>query len=301
MASASAKLRSHDFSAEVWEGYRQRNKQVWFYPRFPNIEAYTGEQELKGKTLLLWHEQGIGEEILFLPFAIRLARQGVNIVYECDQRLVPLFSRSVPEITFVPYEVPWNEAVWAADYQCPLGDPATFQLRTWSDYPFTGGYLKPDQDQVEHFREKYSKYSNKLVGITWASSAQFWDRNKTVPVTNFEPLYSEVPCISLQYGNHYCPFKQDDEVNLSADIDRLAALISVCTDVVCISNATAHLAGALGVDNNVMVPQGKGRHWYWFPECKPHPFYANTEVFIQSIPMFWDNITNRIINKVLDK
>lgn len=299
MCEGSARLRSHDFSDEAWSKYRMRTYQVWPYDRFPGITRWNG-QDLKDKTILLWYEQGVGEQLLFAQFASRMAKEAGRVVFECDKRIVSLLQRSMPDVEVVPYTVPWDDKVYEADYQCPAGDVLTYKISSWKDFTFSNGFLKPDPLKVEYFKNKYRDY-DKLVGINWASSAQFWADTKSCPVKKFKKLYTKVPCISLQYGQHYCPFKVDDEVNVFNDFESTAALSTVCTDIINVSNATAHLIGGLGLKNYVLLTQTSGRHWYWFPECRPHPFYVNTEVVIQNIPYFWDNKVSYITNKILDK
>ena len=43
--------------------------------------------------------------------------------------------------------------------------------------------------------------------------------------------------------------------------------------MVTVSNATAHLAGALGKETYLLVPSGRGRMWCWFRDRDDSPFY----------------------------
>jgi ADP-heptose:LPS heptosyltransferase len=62
-----------------------------------------------------------------------------------------------------------------------------------------------------------------------------------------------------------------EEIDNFSDIDGLAALISICNDVVSIDNSTVHLSGALGVNTKVLLPLSPDERWglddsdsYWY-------------------------------------
>jgi len=299
MSEASAELRGHQFGDETWSKYRMRTEQTWSFDRFPDTPKWEN-QDLSDKIILLWYEQGVGEQLLFAQYAQRLASEAKRVIYECDSRIVSLLQRSMPEVDVIPYTVPWDERVYDVDYQCPAGDVLTYRIHSWKDFPFSKGFLKPDPDLVDHFQNKYVKYPD-LVGLNWSSSAQFWSSSKSIPLHLFNRLGKDRPILNLQYGKHASPYIADDEVNIFQDFEHVAALVLACDEIVNISNATAHVVGGVGKHNYVLLPNGVGRHWYWFPECRPHPFYFNTEILIQTVPLFWDNIVSQVTNKILDK
>ncbi len=59
--------------------------------------------------------------------------------------------------------------------------------------------------------------------------------------------------------------------------------------VVTVSNTTAHLAGALGVDGIVLLPATRGLHWYWFTERADSPWYPSLALVRQSTPARWED------------
>jgi ADP-heptose:LPS heptosyltransferase len=80
--------------------------------------------------------------------------------------------------------------------------------------------------------------------------------------------------VNLQYGNteeesgfsqiHGHPILQDERLDLFADLDGLTSLIDVCDLIVTTSNVTAHLAGALGKETQLLLPNAEiDQHWYW--------------------------------------
>jgi ADP-heptose:LPS heptosyltransferase len=71
------------------------------------------------------------------------------------------------------------------------------------------------------------------------------------------------------------------------DIDGLTALIDACDTVVTASNVTAHLAGAIGKRTAVLVPNSKGRLWYWHEGEERSLWYPSLRLFCQDDPVDW--------------
>jgi tetratricopeptide (TPR) repeat protein len=95
---ALAQIQSGDLAAG-WRNYESRwqsadhDTPMRPYPQ----PLWTGETLSNGR-LLLWGEQGIGDEIMFAGLIPDALSTGNRITLECDPRLQPLFVRSFPQI-----------------------------------------------------------------------------------------------------------------------------------------------------------------------------------------------------------
>ena len=58
---------------------------------------------LKEKTLLIYTEQGIGDEIMFASCFEEIIEQIGECIVECDKRLIPIFTRSFPKAIFMEH------------------------------------------------------------------------------------------------------------------------------------------------------------------------------------------------------
>ena len=98
---------------------------------------------LQGKSILVWAEQGIGDEIMFANLLDSLKKISSHIIVECEIRLVAFFQRSFPETQFVPRENPPNSRLLNPniDYQVPIGS--------------LGQWLRPDEDSFNQNRQSY--------------------------------------------------------------------------------------------------------------------------------------------------
>ena len=84
-----------------------------------------------------------------------------------------------------------------------------------------------------------------------------------------------------------CDLCPTDNTN---DIDGLAALITACDLVVTVSNSTAHLAGALGTPTLLLLPQSRGRLWYWFNDRNDSPWYPSMRIERQKVGQSWKEL-----------
>lgn len=92
-----------------------------------NLPKWKGES-LSSKRLLVWAEQGVGDEIIYMSIVDTLIKRtdSSSIIVECDSRLIPIFSRTYPSVLFrVPSYDPNNYyfgLIEDFDYHIPMAD-----------------------------------------------------------------------------------------------------------------------------------------------------------------------------------
>ena len=94
-----------------WQEFAWRFKVASLGLRDPDLlpqPPWQGEK-VGGKTILVWGEQGVGDEVLFAGQIPELLAQGANVVMECDPRLIPLFERSLDGVRGIPRTDPRAE------------------------------------------------------------------------------------------------------------------------------------------------------------------------------------------------
>ncbi len=270
---------------------------------------WTGEH-LKGKTLLIWGEQGIGDEIRDAGVVDDLLQRGDRIILECDPRLVSLYARSLPLACIVARQDPPAAEIAAANvtWQCPAETLARHVRPTLESFPQRPKYLLADAVHGASYRAQLSAYKSKrVVGISWSSQNAQFTRGKTIDLAAWAPLLKVPDCIfvDLQYGdtqtertaainNLGVDLVHLPDLDLTANIDGLAALMTACDLVITVSNSTAHLAGALGVPTWVLLPFGHFQPWYWFSERTDSPWYPSVQLYRQATFGDWGNVLARV-------
>jgi ADP-heptose:LPS heptosyltransferase len=252
--------------------------------------------------MLVWAEQGLGDQILYAGLLPDLKRYAEKVVVEVDRRLVDLFARSFPDIDLVGYDLgPYRGRI---DAHAPFGSLAKHLRKGWGDFPPRhNGYLLADSGQAKDLRARLRADGRRVIGLSWISRNAKFGRFKSAQLKDFQALLKSpgYRFVDLQYGDTAAErnsierelgvrVERLDEIDNMNDIDGLAALVSACDAVLTVSNTTAHLAGALGTPTWVMVPFGRGVFWYWFWDRPASPWYARVQVRRQESGQCWADL-----------
>jgi tetratricopeptide (TPR) repeat protein len=307
---ALAQLKSGDFAAG-WQNYESRWQSADHdTPRreYPQPQ-WTGERLESGR-LLLWGEQGIGDEIQFAGLIPEATRSGNRIMLDCDRRLMPLFARSFPEIEVVTGCGPVESEAAGIAAQLPTGSLPGLFRKNAADFAATvSPYLKADPAQRDQFRAKYSD-GRRLVGLAWQTKNQRTGRRRCIDLKDLAPLFAldGIGWVSLQYGEFgaleaqaaaaNAPLLIDRSVDQFTDIDLFAAQVAALDLVITIDNSTAHLAGALGLPVWLLLPFAAD--WRWLEERKDSPWYPTLRLFRQSHLGDWGAVLEEVRGKLSD-
>ena len=272
-------------------------------------KLWKGENE-RDKTLLVWLEQGVGDEILSLNLVKYFLKRVDNCLIECDPRLEKILQRSFPKIQILPRnEIP-SQQIKSADLVCPIWSGAKFfDLDRKFEKP-QKPLLTPDKLKTDFYRQKYLKLANgrKIIGISWFSGGNF-SQLKTPSLDSWKRLLSnnEIFFVSIQYNPPKKDLKilnnfahngiyLDDTLDSFNDIDEIAAQICSLDAIVTVSNTTAHLCGALGKPVGTIIPYSRGSFWYWFKNTEESIWYPSMTLFRQNNPGDWNSAIEKSIN-----
>lgn len=294
--------------AEGWDAWEDRwTAEPWCRTvgRFPQ-PLWSG-QPLGGGRLLVWGEQGVGDELMFatlLPFLTQSSTDEMQsstgalagCLLECDARLAPLFARALPGVEVVPRGPQPDPRLSAPDIaaQIPSGSLPRLLLRAEEDFRRLRPILAPDPARAPALRRTGRR---PLVGIAWHTTNPKWGRLRNVPLAELARRLDAAGAdmVVLQYGDW-----SDEVAALAADgvavalpsgLDRkddlegLAAQITATDLVVTIDNATAHLAGALG--HPVWVLLAHAADWRWLVGRDDSPWYPSARLFRQTAAGDW--------------
>ncbi len=249
--------------------------------------------------LLVWGEQGIGDQILFSSMLDDLRNHAKHVVVATEKRLVPLLRRSFPDFDVTDLDA--AAMLDTIDRQTALGDLGKHLRRNWRDFPGDRNkFLTPDLAKLQTLRNRLGGDESLICGFSWASTNPKIGQFKSLAEVDLSALGSipGVRWVDLQYGNtgedrkrfmdHFgLNLSHLDDIDNYNDMDGLAALIGACDLVVTVSNTTAHLAGALGIPTIVMLPYGIGSLWYWHHEKTVSPWYPSCRLSRQSVAGDW--------------
>jgi len=285
--------------ATGWPGMARR----WQSPSFPSPARHFAcppwqGQELHQRRLLVWGEQGVGDEIILAQMIPDIAARTADCLVECDPRLVPLLSRSFPDVTIIPRNDPANLVIppRPVDYHCSLVDLGPLLRSDFRSFPRHTGYLRPPTTLTTSLKARYrvDNGDRPVIGLSWSSTNPAFGREKSVALADLAPILTACPArfVSLQYGADPADIAAtaktfaidliaDSDIDPLIDLDAFAAQVSAMDLIITTSNTTAHMAGALGKPCWVLVPTGTGLLWYWFLDRSDSPWYPSLTLFRQ--------------------
>jgi hypothetical protein len=260
-------------------GYREFSPPLWC------------GQELNGKTLLIHHEQGLGDAIQFSRYVKILYDNGVDIRYAAHPSLMRLLG-SMGDLAFADLDKPTCEF----DYHCPLLSlPLRFGT-VLETIPDVGPYLFAETNSIDKWHKKIGLNGFK-IGVAWRGGGGRFAGNRSLPNCYFKRLldFPNVRLISLHKAsiNDYMDTSNCDGIEfLGPDVDEgpdsfidTAAIIKICDLVISCDTSIAHLAGALGKSTWLVLRHVP--HWVWMMDKNVSPWYSSIRLFRQKSPGDW--------------
>lgn len=219
----------------------------------------------KGQRVVVYGEQGLGDEIMFSSMLPELIRDSKSVVLDCTDRLAGLFQRSFPAATV--YGTRWEKGLgWDREHtevDASISIGGLGQHYRTDASMFTGEpFLVPDPERVDMWKALFARLGKPVIGVGWTggvawTGSQFrqWKLDDLLPV--FRSV--DAVFISLQYkdaGREIAEFRKrhpDVDIRqypfgtLTQDYDDTAAMVAAMDFVFSMQTAAIHLAGGLGV------------------------------------------------------
>jgi len=295
--------------AEAWPLFESRlRRQRGSTPRpLPPVPQWTGEA-LAGRSILIWREEGIGDEIRFsscLPDLLDVL--DAHITYECDARLKGLYARSFPKITVREEDLTHADIDKFAVHM-PVGSLPGMFRRSLSEFPVDGAFLKADPERIAAWRHRLDQLGpGPKIGAGWRSLNAGWhklplhsDLNDWKPIAAVDHTH----LISLQSGlrggeietaaANGVSVHRFDELDIDNDMENAAALMLALDAVVSCQCWLLHLGGALGVK----VYTFNARPNPYLMDQDTNPWAPSVEVIYREHGAAWTTAMTEIANRL---
>lgn len=261
---------------------------------------WLGESSIKGKTILIHAEQGLGDYIQFCRYIPLLADLGAHVIIECSANLKSLFSTINAKFQLIQEGEPIPEF----DVFCPVMSlPLAFKT-TLENIPNQTPYLFADEEQRDKWHKILGEKKRPRVGIAWSGSlTNKIDLNlasrRNIPLESLKEIFN----LEMDFHVLQKEFRSEDASliptikNLYSHQDQLqdfsdtAALICEMDIVISTCTSIAHLSGALNQATIVMLPYSADYRWMensiespWYPSLaliRQHKINDWSEAIIQ--------------------
>jgi Flp pilus assembly protein TadD len=269
--------------------WRWRMGQAQTAIRSFDVPLWLGRQDVAGRTILLYAEQGFGDTLMCCRFVPLVAALGAKIVLE-----VPATLHALMKTLDCPMDVVTaGSNLPGFDLQCPLMSlPKALNIQP-DTIPAPVSYLRADADRQAAWANRFGPKTRPRIGLVWFGSLRgtiAWPRSMAfediVPITqcnaDFYSLQKQMdPDASLDFQTHPTVIDLGPELHDFADT---AAAISQLDLVISVDTAVVHLAGALG--KPVWVLLATWPEWKW-GEATQTPWYPSARIFRQTTPNDW--------------
>ena len=275
------------------EGFREMRWR-WRWPKFPGRRPsfdqpeWTGE-DLKGRTLLLYPEQGLGDMLFMLRFAPGPKSNIGRVILELPEALIPLAEENnlADEILRSGKNRP------PFDVHAPLMDiPRLCELRGPDLFRPTP-YIKVASHRHVAWQNQLSHYAGLKIGLNWSGNPTSpVEKRRRLPVDQLMALAEDdnIMWFSLQKGQTPASSLPTEFPIIDtgpASLEDTAGMISALDLIITSDTAVAHLAGALG--KPVWVLLHHDPDWRW-SNGETTPWYPSARLFRQTSPGDWTTV-----------
>ena len=252
--------------------------------------------DLKGKTLFVHYEQGLGDNLQFIRYLPMIKQRGATIVFETLPLLLGLFT-NLPFIDrLVAYSRDRKAPVEFDCYTSLMDLPHIFGT-TIDNVPAQVPYIYADPAKAEYWKQKLAGPQLK-VGIVWAGSPEHGnDHNRSCKFEQFLPL-AEIEGVKL-YSRQKGAAAQQLEVSAARtavtditaqfeDFTDTAAAVKNLDLVISVDTSVLHLAGAMAKPTWALLPFAP--EWRWMLNRQDSPWYPTMQLFRQTKWGDWNSL-----------
>ena len=222
---------------------------------------WDGKTSLQDQRILVWCEQGVGDTIIWSSRLSLLVSQAGHCILECQKKLVPLLSRSFPNVEVKPVDVSRDTERDDFDFHLPMASLYRHFIPEITRSPKPDAFLMPDPVRVKFWKDSLSFLGGgPYVGISWKSSLMGAERSKhfsslsewssllTLPNINFINLqYADAADGLLQIQNEFgVKVHNFDDLDQYNDLDNVAALSAALDCVVSFGTSVPMITAGVG-------------------------------------------------------
>ena len=271
---------------------------------------WDGSEIDRNTDILLVSEQGLGDTLQFMRYAIALREQGASVSICAQAKLNSLIRESgIDPSPLTPQEVnKVSNGMWIPLLSVPR------HLGVNPENPIiTSPYIKTTDELIDKWKGILSTQQRPIVGINWQGNPKTEKaalRGRSLALEAFSAITgsSQISLLSLQkgFGSEQlatCSFKDrfvscQDQVNDTWDFLETAAIIANCDLVITSDTSVAHLAGGMGKTTWLLLK--KVPEWRWGLEGDTTFWYPSMRLFRQRERGDWDEVMERVAEALQD-
>ena len=270
---------------------------------------WDGKKSLRGKTILIWCEQGIGDTINWSSYLPLVTSKAKHCILECQRKLVPLLDRSFQNVEVRPENRRLEIERDDFDFHLPMGSLYKNLIKEIPKINKDEAYLIPDSERVNYWRIKLKSLGKgPYIGISWKSSNMSSERlSDFTKILEWSHILKipDVTFINLQYKDYEEDLiKIQDKLGISVhnfndidhydDIDDVAALCSSLDIVVSTKLTVPFISAGVGTLTKLAVWRQSSSN-----NKLLNPASSAVQIYERNTWETWENVFNLISRDIL--
>jgi hypothetical protein len=266
---------------------------------------WLGNEEIAGKTLLIYSDEGLGDAIQFARYVPLVAARGARVILVVPDPLHPLMSDLCGIQECRPHSAGFPSTF---DFYCPLTSLALAFGTTLETIPRPICLPPLAPNLIRAWEDRLGLHTRLRVGLVWSGNPRHHgDHRRSMPLRTMARLLDvDAVFVSLQKDprpdDKALLSERTDITDLSAgltDFSQTAALISCLDVVITVDTSVAHLAATLGCATWILLPQVPD--WRWLLGRDDSPWYPTARLFRQTATREYASVMHRVRDELLDQ
>ena len=297
-----------------WAEYEyrfQRKQDQNILSAHPSSTRWNGQPLLPNSTLLLVSEQGLGDTLQFMRYALVLKNKGISVSLCAQSKLHSLIQAS--GIDSSPLTPEQANQVQGGQWIPLLSIPKLLKVSP-NNPIITSPYIKTTNQLQDKWKHILSNEQKPIIGVNWQgnpNTEKTWLLGRSLALETFAPLAknNHISLLSLQkgYGSEQlqtCSFKENfvncqNQIDETWDFLETAAIISNCDLIITCDTSVAHLAGGMGKVTWLLLH--KVPDWRWGLEGETTFWYPSIRLFRQTERGNWNKVIEQISEALQEK
>jgi tetratricopeptide (TPR) repeat protein len=281
--------------------YRHDLEGAFKFP-VPKIPLYTGKQDIAGKSLLVYAEQGLGDTIQFARYVPMLESTSAKIYLAVQNEVIDLVRTVSDNFEFLSDA----RQVVKMDFRVPLPSlPRVFET-TLDCIPSAEGYLKVNAPKTTVWQQRLPKTNKLRVGLCWSGGSRpdqphtiSVNQRRNIPLHFFSAFAGlDAEFYNLQLNNS----ELQNSINLGINVQDYTHFIHNFSDtvafinnldlVITVDTSVAHAAAAIGKPTWIL--NRFDNCWRWLLNRNDSPWYHSVRLFRQSRSNDWGPVIDQV-------
>lgn len=252
---------------------------------------WLGDDEIRGKTLLIEAEQGLGDTLMFCRFIPSVIDRGATVTIRAPRSLEGILRTVDARATVIAAE---DHKTWNANRYIPMASLPLACRTTPATVP-APPYLAVEDSPPRDWCERPNT-AKRRIGIVWSGGTALGNvRGRSIPLRELlNATIGSGEIVALQkeatkseralLAKHNVAFFGDKFTSFA----ETAALARTCDLVITIDTSVAHLVGGMSIPMWVLLPYFSD--WRWSCFDGRNPWYPNARLWRQPAVDDWATV-----------